>query len=426
MRECRSAWGTPDDIAVRMYINLYHHYRQLGAAKAIGALATHYSNDAVLSTPKSRTHVLMCFLGFQLGGGEIFPIHLANELVERGYVVSALCLDTARPDPAVRALLDSRVVVYDAQFAREYGLTSFVKKAGVDVIHTHNAGIEFLFFQTPDFHPEAPYVVTLHGSYEVTPIPDDMMFRVLCGVSHWVYLTPKNLRHLRGLPISKDCLSMIPNGMPVDDREFAFGRRHLGIAKSDLVFVVASRAIREKGWEIAIAALELAQRETEVRLHLVLCGTGPEFDRLSPSYDGNESVHFLGFQDRIPGVYRMGDVALLPTRFPGESHPLGLIQAMQAGRPVIATDIGEIKNMLMNGDACAGITLPFTNDDSSFLRSTVNAMLTMTDKKKRAGYAANAIRIGQDYSITKVASSYCDLYRRVIDGGVSRFPLAPV
>jgi glycosyltransferase involved in cell wall biosynthesis len=252
-----------------------------------------------------------------------------------------------------------------------------------------------------------------HGSYEVTPIPDDMMFRVLRGVSHWVYLSAKNLQHLVDLPISKEYVSAISNGMPIDERPFEFSRPDLGIAESDFVFVIASRAIPEKGWEIAIRALELAQLATDLRLHLVLCGSGPEFDRLAPKYQDNSQIHFLGFQERIPGAYRMGDVALLPTRFPGESYPLSLIQAMQAGRPVIATDIGEIVNMLKKGEACAGVLLPFLDDDDGFVRATADAMLDMTNKKKRTAYAADALKIGSEYSITNVAKHYSELFEQL-------------
>jgi glycosyltransferase involved in cell wall biosynthesis len=137
--EIRRRWGTPDDVCLRIYINLYTQHKHVNAAREIGELHQHYSNDAVIKTTKSAKHILMCFLGLHLGGGELFPIYLANALLERGYTVSALCLDTRVQEPLVRTMLDSRIAIYDAEFVRERGLNEFVADCGVDIIHTHNA-----------------------------------------------------------------------------------------------------------------------------------------------------------------------------------------------------------------------------------------------------------------------------------------------
>ena len=59
----------------------------------------------------------------------------------------------------------------------------------------------------------------------------------------------------------------------------------------------------------------------------------------------NADVTFLGYQSHIHGALRMSDVAILPTRFAGESFPLSIIQALQVGKPVISTSIGQIAEM---------------------------------------------------------------------------------
>jgi glycosyltransferase involved in cell wall biosynthesis len=247
-----------------------------------------------------------------------------------------------------------------------------------------------------------------------------MMYRVLRGVSHWVYLSPKNLAHLVDLPIGKEYVTAIPNGMPIDDRPFEYTRADLGIDDDDLVFVIASRAIVEKGWEIGIRAMLRAQDVTTRRLHLVLCGSGPEFDRLKGIYSTSNNIHLMGFQERIPGAYRLGDVALLPTRFAGESFPLGLIQAMQAKRPVIATDIGEIRNMLKSETAEAGITLPFLQDDDAFVAATAEAMIVMCDQDRWSYFAEGATTLGKDYAIENVADHYSALYESTSSRGIAR------
>jgi glycosyltransferase involved in cell wall biosynthesis len=421
--ELRRRWGTPDAVLFRHYLLLAEHYNHTNGKSHVGQLSGLYSNDHILRVTKEKKHVLVCMLGFHLGGGELFPIYLSNALLDEGYTVSCLCLDNDNENLQVREALDSRVAVYDAQYVREIGLPEFIKNTGVDVVHSHNVGVEYLFFRDLGFPAGLPYVVTLHGSYEVTAIADDIMFRILRGVSHWVYLSGKNLAHFSDLPISKAYLSSIPNGMPADERPFEKTRAELGIGESDVVFSIASRAIPEKGWDVAIRALELAQRSTEAKLHLILCGTGPEYDRLEPLHRENPYVHLLGFQERIHGIYKLSDVAILPSRFPGESYPLTLIQAMQVGRAIIATDIGEIKNMLGDNGCAAGITIEFTRNDTFFIRELAQAMIKLSDVQTRSEFAKNAELRGKAYSIANVAKQYSSLFEEVCARASTRFSL---
>ena len=353
----KERWGVSHEVTLRFYVNLFKQYEGVNAKPHVGELSRLCDLELILEVRRKSKYVLIAFLGFYLGGGEIFPIHLANALLECGYNVSMLCLMTHDESSGARAMLDSRVPIYEAQLAEEHDFEQFVRAIGVDIIHSHNIGVEFLFFGKNKSVLDVPYVVTLHGSYEVAFIPDDVLLRVIKGVRHWIYLTKKNLNHLRGIPISSSHMSLIANGMPMDDRDFSRSREDLGIAEGDVVFTLVSRAIKEKGWRAAIEALVLAQVETDRRLCLLLCGSGSEADELKVRYENDKSIIFLGFQDRIHGLYRISDCAILPMRFRGESFPLALIQAMQTGTPVIATDVGEIRNMLVREERQAGVVI---------------------------------------------------------------------
>ena len=82
---------------------------------------------------------------------------------------------------------------------------------------------------------------------------------------------------------------------------------------------------------------------------------------------GHPRIKFLGFHTCVHAIYRMSDVAIAPTRFSGESFPLSLIQAMQVGTPIVATDIGEIATMMTPGAERAGLLAPFSEDDEVFV-----------------------------------------------------------
>ena len=86
----------------------------------------------------------------------------------------------------------------------------------------------------------------------------------------------------------------------------------------------------------------------------MLVGDGPELLRLRPKHANEPCVHFVGFQSRVRDYFAMADMGLLPSRFKGESAPLVLIDCLFADRPMLASDIGEIRTMLSSQQGLAG------------------------------------------------------------------------
>ncbi len=211
----------------------------------------------------------------------------------------------------------------------------------------------------------------------------------------------------------------------MDPAPFGQTRADLGIGEHDFVFALVSRAFPPKGWEVAIRALEHARSRTGRQLVLLLCGSGEELDRLSIQYRDHSDVKFLGFQDRIHGLYRLADCAILPTRFAGESFPLVIIQALQAARPVIATDVGEIARMLVQNGTRGGIVLPPDQDDDVFIKTVADAMVAMEDPTAHRLYSDGAAELGRGYSMEAVADAYIRCYEETITRHTDRSRLLP-
>jgi glycosyltransferase involved in cell wall biosynthesis len=123
----------------------------------------------------------------------------------------------------------------------------------------------------------------------------------------------------------------------------------------------------------------------------------------------------LGYQSRINGLYRMSDVALVPTRFAGESFPLSITQALREGTPVIATRIGEIPNMLEGPEGTGGILLEERRDTELFIGSLQEAMAAMLVTSERERYARIAEERGKVYSMDKVAGDYTIIYDELLE-----------
>ncbi len=131
----------------------------------------------------------------------------------------------------------------------------------------------------------------------------------------------------------------------------------------DFVFCICSRAIREKGWEEAILAVDSinalppAQRCGK-RAKLWLIGDGPHLQYLKTRYHARKSVAFLGQQFPTHSFMAAADAGLLPSYFAGETQPTMLIEFLASGRPVIATAIGAVPEMLSHDGLTAGLLLP--------------------------------------------------------------------
>jgi glycosyltransferase involved in cell wall biosynthesis len=141
----------------------------------------------------------------------------------------------------------------------------------------------------------------------------------------------------------------------------ARSRAESGIPEVAFFLTVVSRAMPETGWGEAIAAVGRAREMSGRDIHLMLVGDGGVYQALQA--EGTPPfVHLAGFRPDTRAFYAMGDLGLLPSRFAGESFPLVLIECLQAGRPMLATALGEIPRMLDAGHGdLAGATFPLVD-----------------------------------------------------------------
>ncbi len=312
-----------------------------------------YSLSRARATAGERSPNLL-MVGFALiaGGGETFPINLANALKRRGHAVSFLNLRHAPTEPGVRRMLDPAVPLFELEHLGAIG--ALCDHLGIEIAHSHHAWADMVLADCLARHPQTRQLVTMHGMYESMSgdALADLLPRMDRALDRIVYTAEKNLK-----PFSPDFQARkrfvrIDNALPRREMR-AVDRGSLGIAADDFVCCLVSRAIPEKGWEEAIRAVRAAQASCGRTIHLVLIGEGEEFQRLRPMFEC-ETIHFLGFRANVRDYFAMSDLGLLPSRFEGESAPLVLIDCLWAGRPMVASAIGEIPGMLQGRSGLAG------------------------------------------------------------------------
>lgn len=405
-------WGIPTETRHAMLGKVRAQYDQFKLDAEWGAFDTVFDTEALMKGCREDIHIQLYFLGFHPGGGELFPINLANALTGAGFVTSMVAADMQEINDDMRARLDRRVPVYHHDHLVDCGRASFLRDAGVSVINSHVASSDAFLAQIDSSSIEVPYVVTLHGSYVgLAEAHEEIITWITNNVTSWIYTADRNLEFFEDRPHDPAKFSKLPNAMPHDDRPAPFNRTELGISESDTVFILIARGVKRKGWRAAVEAFRKLRDERGVDdVHLLLIGEGGATDNARARASGVTGIHFLGYQSHINGILRLSDCMILPTRFEGESYPLCLIQAIQEHVPVIGTDLGEIRSMMSVDGELTGLLLDNQRDSAAYFRTLADAMKRMCDSELRAQFRDRARNCAEKFDMGRLVDSYLEVY----------------
>ncbi|HEY2645780.1 MAG TPA: glycosyltransferase [Candidatus Acidoferrales bacterium] len=176
---------------------------------------------------------------------------------------------------------------------------------------------------------------------------------------------------------------------PVSRERAARLRSLLGLDERTQVVLSVGRLSREKGHATLIRAFAKMQQLMEpVELHLVLVGEGPERPRLENlirCLGLMRSVTLVGQQIDVNPYYGMANVFVLPSDT--EGSPNVLLEAMSAGVPVVATDVGGVPEIVSNGREA----LLVPKGDTGGLASATALVLSYQGLRERLIYGAREV-----------------------------------
>ena len=132
-------------------------------------------------------------------------------------------------------------------------------------------------------------------------------------------------------------------------------RAALGLAETDFVVGGLGRLDPQKGWDLLCRVAGRVREEVPDAVFVVL-GDGPERGRLEGIREC-ANVRFLGYRERASSLLKAFDVLVMPSRY--EAFPFVAIEAMHAGVPIVATEVGGLAEAL---DGC-GVLVPPERDD---------------------------------------------------------------
>ena len=141
----------------------------------------------------------------------------------------------------------------------------------------------------------------------------------------------------------------------------------------------------------------------------MIVGDGPErerLERLAASLGIAQRVAFEGWQSDARDFLTTFDVFVLPSRF--EGFPLVLLEAMLAGLPVVATDVGSVAEAVQDGET--GLLVP--PDDVQALNEALHTLLDDPDLRRKLGDAGRARAL--EFSPARMAREFEALYAEVL------------
>lgn len=211
---------------------------------------------------------------------------------------------------------------------------------------------------------------------------------------------------------------LLPNG--VDCGRFAPGeaprlRRDLGLRSDDLLVGTVGHLAGSKNVGLLVRALQRLDRDD---VHLLVVGDGPQRPDvlgLAEELGVADRVVLAGAQPDVAPYLAAMDVFALGSRT--EQMPIALLEAMAAGLPVAATDVGDVRRMLAGPNRSCVVP----SGDVGAMTDALATLLADRELRHRIG-AANRERCTGRYDLASVIGRYRLLYNRVL----AREPVASI
>ncbi|HBJ35808.1 MAG TPA: glycosyl transferase family 1 [Planctomycetaceae bacterium] len=213
--------------------------------------------------------------------------------------------------------------------------------------------------------------------------------------------------------INADRFTIIPNGIPPRQaqeisRDEAFKR--LQVDPSRRLILAVGRLWPQKRYRDLIWSAELLASMRQDTT-LVIIGDGPQSGELLRHRDNvshPNHVRFAGQRDDVLSLLPHADIYWIGSEYEGQSN--SLIEAMQAGVAVVASDIPGNRDLVENGRSGLLVTV---GDRADFARKT-QTLLEDRDLASRLGEVAKQ-KIKEDFSVEAMVQSHATLYRRLFN-----------
>jgi len=294
-------------------------------------------------------------------------------------------------------------------------LRSLLDRRKVDLIHAHNF-TPWLFSCFAKAFSETKLCVTIHGFiHGVEKLSKRIQLLILSFLTDQIILVsdilPNQFRSISKLLVKKT--EVISNGINLtpfqSDLCTDYVRTNMGVQKDDFVLATVGRLYRVKNLEMQIRLVRYLKTYIP-NIKLVIAARilpyAETLRSLAEQLEVSERIVFLGLRKDVPDLLRASDIFLLTSYTEGAS--LAILEAMAAGLPVIASDVGGNGRLIDHGKN----GLLFDVNDLECLANHVLDLYKHPFNRQLLGTAAKSK--ARNYSVESMVRGYEMVYERIL------------
>jgi glycosyltransferase involved in cell wall biosynthesis len=397
-------------------------------------------SDRDVSPPqtKGRIKILRVIARLNMGGPALHVSYLTAGLRERGYDTTLVAGTLARGEDSMSFVADARDVdvVRIDELGREISplrdlvatlrLARLIRRERPDILHTHTAkaGTVGRVAALLAGRRAPPIVVhTFHG-HVLRGYFGPLRSRLFRLLERWlaarttalIAVSPQVRDDLVALGVAPpERFVVIRLGIELDERVAAErdgrteSRRYLGIASERFVVGWIGRMTAVKRTDDVLVAFRRL-RDDGVDAVLCMVGDGPdrpELERRAHELGVVRDTLFLGYQEDVAPFYAAFDALVLPSS--NEGTPVSAIEALAAGRPVVATRVGGVPDVVQEGQD-GFLVDPGATDDLADRLARLARDPALRERMGRAGRE----RVLPRYAVARLIDDVDRLYRSLL------------
>ena len=302
---------------------------------------------------------------------------------------------------------------FDKQAAK--ALADLCREWDIDLIHCHYLREHYTALLAKKYNKKIRVVYTNHfvlANDFITRLSNRWMDK---RQDQMIAVCNKGREQLIANGWSADRIQVIFNAVDLEawagDRSESTLRSELGLPEDRFVMLCASRFADDKGHKYLIDSVKRLTQLTDKPFTLVLAGDGPLLEPSKAQVKElglEEQVRFIGFRKDIKNLYKGSDLYVNSSQH--EALSFLIIEAMAAGLPVIATDMGGNSD-IVNEEAGCGLLVAYDDPDS--MAGAMKRFLE--DPDFAAACRERALRtIEEKFEIHKMAKVTYDVYEKAL------------
>jgi glycosyltransferase involved in cell wall biosynthesis len=351
-----------------------------------------------------------------LGGGELWTVESMKEFINRGYEVSLVCKkksEIINPAKSTSAEIFELNISGDLNPFTIFRLVNIFRQKKINIVIA-NTGKDLRLSGLASKFLKNVKVIARQGID--SPLKNNLVYKYVYNHLASAIVanseSTKNTMLKNASWLDHNRIKVIYNGITpqtFDKSKTADLRKVLGFSENDFIVGFIGRLSVQKGLIFALEGFKLLAEKFD-NAHLLICGEGElrnDADNFIIKNNLQNKIHLLGFRKDIPDLMRTIDVLLTPSLW--EGFGIVLIEAMASGKPVVASMISSIPEIIEDG--VSGILIPPENSNSIY--DALSRLLSNPGMCRQLG--KNGLKIfNEKFTSYKMIKSYEEVFDRLL------------